>query len=108
MPPSSTTSLDGCLTPEQVHKVCWLTRLREKYFENASPLQFYRDGCAVGRRSKRVWLLNALSSYRYVIVPAFLSSADIQILLARSKELLDAFDPDDHPLVSKQTPGWAG
>jgi hypothetical protein len=38
--------------------------------------------------------------YRYLVVPKFLSSEETNSLLTRSKELLDEFNIDDHPLVT--------
>ena len=39
--------------------------------------------------------------HRYLVVPKFLSSEETNSLLTRSKELLDEFNIDDHPLVSR-------
>ena len=41
-----------------------------------------------------------MAFYRYLVVPKFLSSEETNSLLTRSKELLDEFNIDDHPLVS--------
>jgi hypothetical protein len=35
----------------------------------------------------------------YLIVPSFLTSDDVKELLARSRQLLEEFSLDDHPLV---------
>jgi hypothetical protein len=42
-----------------------------------------------------------IDGYRYLVVPKFLSSEETSSLLTRSKELLDEFNIDDHPLVSR-------
>lgn len=37
---------------------------------------------------------------RYLVIPKFLDKEEADTLLARSKQLLDEFNIDDHPLVS--------
>lgn len=39
-------------------------------------------------------------THRYLVIPGFLSPEDTNDLLTRSKQLLDEFDVDTHPLVS--------
>jgi hypothetical protein len=43
--------------------------------------------------------VNAMIS-SYLLVPGFLDPLETEVLLNRSKALLDNFDIDDHPLVS--------
>lgn len=39
------------------------------------------------------------SSDRYLRLPAFLNTEDVDALLTRSKQLIDGFSLEDHPLV---------
>jgi len=41
-----------------------------------------------------------LSSLSYLVIPAFLLADETDRLLIRSKQLLDDFNVDEHPLVS--------
>lgn len=44
-------------------------------------------------------ILLLLYNSRYLIVKSFLSADETEDLLARSKQLLDDFKPEQHPLV---------
>lgn len=43
---------------------------------------------------------------RYLVIPNFLPPEDAEALLKRSKELLDEFNIEDHPLVSACFPEY--
>lgn len=40
----------------------------------------------------------------YLRIPSFLSQAETEALLVRSKQLLDSFDVENHPLVRRHRP----
>lgn len=44
-----------------------------------------------------------LADPRYLALPDFLSQDEVQKLLGRTHELLDAFDPASHPLTAFKT-----
>lgn len=44
-----------------------------------------------------------LADLRYLALPDFLSQDEVQKLLGRTHELLDAFDPASHPLTAFKT-----
>lgn len=42
---------------------------------------------------------------RYLVIPGFYSPDEAGEMLGRARELLDAFDPTGHPMVSDHTQG---
>ncbi|KAJ7783096.1 phytanoyl-CoA dioxygenase [Mycena metata] len=62
--------------------------------------QFHRDGCAISFHPLRYELSPIV---RYLVIRGFVAPEDVRTLLGRSKELLQEFSLEDHPLTKFTT-----
>ena len=88
----------GFLTQEQINKVWTSSKSSCSFFALSSPFfSSIKTGMHLWSHSTNY--ADIFVTLRYLVIPNFLTPEDTDALLTRSKQLLDEFDVESHPLV---------